>query len=59
MFPRPIEQTAPTTQLLYKLALPIALLLWLLPLLGVAISSVRPSSDLAAGNYFGWPSAFA
>ncbi len=59
MFPRPIEQTAPTTQLLYKLALPIALLLWLLPLLGVAITSVRPSSDLAAGNYFGWPSAFA
>ena len=30
-----------------------------LPLLGVAITSVRPSSDLAAGNYFGWPSAFA
>ena len=59
MFPRPIEQTAPTTQLLYKLALPAALLLWLLPLLGVAVTSVRPSSDLAAGNYFGWPSAFA
>jgi multiple sugar transport system permease protein len=59
MFPRPIEQTAPSTQLLYKLALPVALLLWLFPLLGVAITSVRPSSDLAAGNYFGWPSAFA
>ena len=59
MFPRPIEQTAPTTQLLNKLALPAALLLWLLPLLGVAVTSVRPSSDLAAGNYFGWPSAFA
>jgi multiple sugar transport system permease protein len=59
MFPRPIEHTSPTTQLLYKLALPTALILWLLPLLGVAITSVRPSSDLAAGNYFGWPSAFA
>lgn len=59
MFPRPIEQTAPTTRILYKLALPIALLIWLLPLLGVAITSVRPSSDLAAGNYFGWPSAIA
>ena len=30
MFPRPIEQTAPTTQLLYKLALPAALALGLL-----------------------------
>lgn len=59
MFPRPIEQTAPTTRILYKLALPVALLIWLLPLLGVAITSVRPSSDLAAGNYFGWPSAIA
>jgi multiple sugar transport system permease protein len=29
------------------------------PLLGVALTSVRPSSDLAQGNYFGWPSAFA
>jgi multiple sugar transport system permease protein len=59
MFPRPIEQTAPTTQALYRLALPVAMILWLLPLIGVAITSVRPASDLAAGNYFGWPSAFA
>jgi multiple sugar transport system permease protein len=59
MFPRPIEQTAPATQVLYRIALPVALVLWLLPLLGVALTSVRPASDLASGNYFGWPSAFA
>jgi multiple sugar transport system permease protein len=59
MFPRPIEQAAPATRILYRLALPVALVLWLLPLLGVALTSVRPASDLAAGNYFGWPSAFA
>ena len=59
MFPRPIEQTAPATQLLYKIAVPVALLLWLLPLLGVAITSVRPASDLAQGNYFGVPSRLA
>ncbi len=59
MFPRPIEQTAASTQALYRIALPVALILWLLPLIGVAITSVRPSSDLAAGNYFGWPSTFA
>ncbi len=59
MFPRPIEQTSARTQLLYKLALPLALILWLLPLLGVALTSVKPASDLAQGNYFGWPSYLA
>jgi multiple sugar transport system permease protein len=59
MFPRPIEQVSRAARLAYKSALPIALLLWLLPLLGVALTSIRPSSDLAAGNYFGWPSAIA
>lgn len=59
MFPRPIEQTSATSQWLYKVAVPIALFLWLLPLLGVAITSVRPASDLAQGNYFGIPSALA
>lgn len=59
MFPRPIEQTTAATQILYKIALPIALVLWLLPLLGVAMTSLKPSSDLAAGNYFGLPSELA
>jgi multiple sugar transport system permease protein len=30
-----------------------------LPLLGVALTSVRPAADLAQGNYFGMPSAIA
>jgi multiple sugar transport system permease protein len=59
MFPTPIVKTSPLTQWLYAAALPVALLLWLLPLLGVAITSVRPASDLAQGNYFGIPSTFA
>ena len=59
MFPRPIEKTSPATQLAYKIALPVALVLWLLPLLGVALTSVRPASDLAQGNYFGMPSTIA
>ncbi len=59
MFPRPIEQTSRSSQWLYKVAVPIALLLWLLPLFGVAVTSVRPASDLAQGNYFGMPSALA
>jgi multiple sugar transport system permease protein len=59
MFPRPIQQTSTGTQWLYTIALPITLLLWLLPLLGVALTSLRPASDLAQGNYFGMPSGIA
>ena len=59
MFPIPVAKTSPLTQWLYATALPIALFLWLLPLLGVALTSVRPASDLAQGNYFGMPSTFA
>jgi multiple sugar transport system permease protein len=59
MFPRPIEQSPPATRIAYKIALPVALLIWLLPLIGVAITSVKPASDLASGNYFGLPSSIA
>lgn len=59
MFPRPIEQTSALSQTIYKIALPVALILWLLPLIGVAITSLRPASDLAQGNYFGMPSYIA
>lgn len=59
MFPRPITQLSAPSQLLYKIAVPVALFLWLLPLLGVALTSVRPASDLAQGNYFGLPSSLA
>jgi multiple sugar transport system permease protein len=59
MFPRPIEQVSTPVRFSYKLALPVALVIWLLPLLGVAITSLRPAADLAAGNYFGLPSAIA
>lgn len=59
MFPRPIQQASNGTQWLYTVALPISLLLWLFPLLGVALTSLRPASDLAQGNYFGMPSGIA
>ncbi len=59
MFPKPIEKSAPWVQLGYKFILPFALILWLLPLIGIAMTSVRPAADLAVGNYFGMPSGFA
>lgn len=59
MFPRPIAQASKATRMLYQAALPVALLLWLLPLIGVALTSLRPAADLAQGNYFGMPSHIA
>lgn len=59
MFPRPIATRSPAARALYNAALPIALIIWLFPLLGVALTSVRPAADLAAGNYFGIPSSIA
>jgi multiple sugar transport system permease protein len=59
MFPTPIQRAAPWVRFTYKALLPVALVLWLLPLIGVAVTSVRPASDLTAGNYFGIPSGFS
>lgn len=59
MFPRPIQRSKPAIQWLYAIALPVALILWLFPLLGVALTSLRPAADLAQGNYFGMPSGIA
>ena len=59
MFPTPLARTQPWIQTTYKFMLPVALIVWLLPLIGIAVTSIRPASDLAAGNYFGWPSGFA
>ncbi|MEO1746074.1 MAG: carbohydrate ABC transporter permease, partial [Pseudomonadota bacterium] len=59
MFPRPIEKSAPSAQVAYKVALPIALLVWLLPLLAIFMTSIRTSADITAGNVFGIPTEFA
>lgn len=58
MFPRPIEQAPLAGRIAYKLMLPIALFLWLLPLLSIFMTSIRPASDIAVGNVFGIPSSF-
>ena len=53
MFPRPIQQASPAAQTAYKTMLPIALILWLLPLIAVAVFSIKPASDFTQGNYWG------
>jgi multiple sugar transport system permease protein len=58
MFPKPIEKSSRTWQLGYQALLPTVMLLWLAPLLAVALFSIRPDSDFLIGNYWGWPSSF-
>lgn len=55
MFPTPIANTSLPTRLLYKVGLPVALLVWLLPIIAVAFTSVRGLGDLSNGNYWGLP----
>ena len=58
MFPRPIESLSPKAQWIYKLSLPIVLIIWLLPLVAVLLTSIRDPGDITAGNYWGWPTSF-
>lgn len=58
MFPTPIQKRSNSAQLIYKIALPIALIFWLLPLIAVALTSVRSAGDIVSGNYWGMPTSF-
>ncbi len=59
MFPMPIDHWKPLNRRLYKLTLPLALLVWLLPLIAVMVTSIRSTEELTEGNYWGWPKHFA
>tara|TARA_B110000027_G_scaffold130786_1_gene154089 strand:+ start:3670 stop:4515 length:846 start_codon:yes stop_codon:yes gene_type:complete len=56
MFPKPIEKSTRSAQLAYQALLPVALLLWLAPLIAVALFAIRPAVDFTTGNYWGVPS---
>ncbi|MFT4783140.1 MAG: multiple sugar transport system permease protein [Paracoccaceae bacterium] len=58
MFPTPIAKRSRGWQLTYQALLPFALIVWLLPLIAVAMFSIKPAADFANGNYWGWPSSF-
>ncbi|MGP8437244.1 carbohydrate ABC transporter permease [Paraburkholderia fungorum] len=59
MFPIPIDKWKPFTRRAYKLTLPLALLIWLLPMIAVLVTSVRSTEELSEGNYWGWPKHIA
>ena len=58
MFPTPIQKRSDAAQWAYAAFLPVALVIWLLPLVAVAVFSIKPDADFTNGNYWGWPSSF-
>ncbi|SHE88320.1 carbohydrate ABC transporter membrane protein 2, CUT1 family [Litoreibacter ascidiaceicola] len=58
MFPKPIEKSSRSVQIGYQSLLPVALILWLLPLIAVALFSVKPAADFSTGDYWNLPSQF-
>ena len=58
MFPTPLEKRSRQWQISYQVMLPIVLIIWLLPLIAVAIFSIKPEADFVNGNYWGVPSSF-
>jgi len=58
MFPTPIEKSSRSWQITYQALLPLALIVWLLPLIAVATFSIKPETDFAQGNYWGLPTSF-
>ncbi|MEY1554231.1 carbohydrate ABC transporter permease [Yoonia sp. R2331] len=58
MFPRPIQQQSQARQAGYQTLLPLALIVWLLPLIAVFIFSIKPDADFVNGNFWGVPSSF-
>ena len=55
MFPTPIDKTSSVTRSIYRVALPVSLFIWLVPLLGVMLTAMRGSGDITAGNLWGLP----
>ena len=58
MFPTPIHQRPIVNQYIYKIFLPISLIIWLIPIFGILMTSIRGLGDITAGNYWGMPSEF-
>ncbi len=58
MFPKPVEKRSAGARIGYQALLPFALILWLLPLIAVALFSMKPAADFTNGNYWGVPSSF-
>uniref|UniRef100_UPI00351710F2 hypothetical protein n=1 Tax=Xanthomarina gelatinilytica TaxID=1137281 RepID=UPI00351710F2 len=58
MFPTPIQKRPFLNQVSYKILVPLSLAIWLVPLVGIMMTSIRGLGDITAGNLWGTPSEF-
>lgn len=56
MFPAPIPSRHRARRAAYAAGVGALLVIWMLPLLAIAMTSLRPLDDLVRGNFWGWPS---
>ena len=59
MFPESIQKAPFIARGSYRIILYVVLIVWLLPLIGVLLTSFRSLADINSGNYWGWPTEFA
>lgn len=59
MYPTPIQATSAPTQIGYRAALYLALVVWMAPLFAILMTAVRSQGDLLEGNYWGLPTTFS
>jgi|TARA_B100001105_G_scaffold36192_1_gene25531 multiple sugar transport system permease protein len=59
MFPESIQKAPFFARGSYRIILYVVLIVWLLPLIGVLLTSFRSLADINSGNYWGWPTEFA
>lgn len=59
MYPAPITERSFALRAGYRLAIYVALLVWMAPLIAIMMTAVRSQGDLLSGNYWGLPSKFA
>jgi multiple sugar transport system permease protein len=55
MFPAPISRRSRAARARYRVAVLLSLVVWLLPLIAIALTSMRSQEDLNRGNFWGWP----
>ena len=56
MFPTPIQKAGTLSRMTYRIALPVSLVIWLIPLIGVMLTALRGAGDITMGNLWGLPS---
>ena len=56
MFPIPIQKRPLINRISYKILVPVSLFIWLIPLIGIMLTSIRGLGYITAGNYCGLPS---